>query len=293
MNLIKYITIVDAFIATAILNSYFLCYFKQPQLFAMTVLFDNSIFAQTRSVWLLEVSINFLSLYAVFIMFLLNTCLAIDLILMLKYPFATKEKRTRLYLLFSLLIAAVPTLSWLLTAKKREESNTMFPDTWILIFALAIILAYMIIAIVSVFYAAKKLCRPGISKESQKLVLIRHVVSIIGFLIAQLYILTLFIFMLAKVFNKSYTYNSRYVKITKVLFVAQGFYLPLLRIFEPFFFAVVKKNVRTIFSIVFCCRRPANESDVIDQKSLDRHLFTDAELEEDAEQYQQWRRTRL
>lgn len=71
--------------------------------------------------------------------------------------------------------------------------------------------------------------------------------------------------------------------MTKVLFVAQGFYLPLLRIFEPFFLAVVKRNVKNIWNRVFCCRKNKDgEDQFIDLLSLNRNLFTKAELEEEA-----------
>ena len=127
-------------------------------------------------------------------MFLLNTCLCVDLILMLKYPFASKEKRMVLYMLFSIVGAAVPSLSLLFTAERRGESNTYQPSSWALGLCVTIIVGYIVIAVASVIFAAKKLRRPGISKESQKLVLIRHVLAIIGFLTAQLYILTVFVY---------------------------------------------------------------------------------------------------
>jgi hypothetical protein len=160
--------------------------------------------------------------------------------------------------------------------------------------ALAIIVVYVIMAFTSVFYAAKKLCKPGISKESQKLVLIRHVVSILGFLVAQLYIGLIFVYMLVEAESKNtLPYNSMFTKTTKLLFLTQGIYLPLLRIAEPFFFAVFKRNVRYLFSIIFCCKKPVDKNNEIDEESLDRKLFTEQELDEEAEQYQMIRQTRL
>ena len=99
-------------------------------------------------------------------MFLLNTCLCVDLILMLKYPFASKEKRMVLYMLFSIVGAAVPSLSLLFTAERRGESNTYQPSSWALGLCVTIIVGYIVIAVASVIFAAKKLRRPGISKES-------------------------------------------------------------------------------------------------------------------------------
>ena len=83
------------------------------------------------------------------------------------------------------------------------------------------------------------------------------------------------------------------MKITKLLFLTQGIYLPLLRIAEPFFFAVFKRNVRFLCSVIFCCKKPVDQDNEIDEASLDRHLFTEQELDEEAEQYQMYRQTRL
>jgi hypothetical protein len=80
---------------------------------------------------------------------LLNACLAVDLILMIKFPFKNKDHRVPVYLAVSLVI---------LTAN-------------------------YLISYASIIYAFRKLCKPGISKESQRLVLLRHVLSIIGFTI--------------------------------------------------------------------------------------------------------------
>jgi hypothetical protein len=50
-----------------------------------------------------------------------------------------------------------------------------------------VIFIYILSSIVSVLYALKKLCRAKISAEVQRLVLLRHVLSIIFFSIAQFY----------------------------------------------------------------------------------------------------------
>jgi hypothetical protein len=66
-------------------------------------------------------------------------------------------------------------------------------------FAVTLIVLQLLISIVSVIYAIVKLCRPGISKESRKLVLIRHILSIIFFNISNLYIV---IILLTWIFSK-------------------------------------------------------------------------------------------
>jgi hypothetical protein len=52
---------------------------------------------------------------------------------------------------------------------------------------LALIGFYPIAALVSIVYGIIRLSSPGISKESRKFVLVRHVLTIIGFIFAEFY----------------------------------------------------------------------------------------------------------
>jgi len=56
------------------------------------------------------------------------------------------------------------------------------------ILSIVIFAIYLLASVVSVLYAFRKLIKQGISAESQKLVLGRHVISIIAFLVAQFYL---------------------------------------------------------------------------------------------------------
>ena len=122
---------------------------------------------------------------------------------------------------------------------------------------LAVIASYFLVAIVSVLYALLKLCRPGISKEGQKIVLVRHVLSIFVFIIAQFYVFICFVVKSSpNLETKDYSGNIKpFIAIFKVLFESQGIYVPLIRLSEPFFFSVILQNVKDILNLVFCCRR--------------------------------------
>jgi hypothetical protein len=169
----------DAFIVFQYVDSYFLCTNNLYKIFSKTVYFDMSLEKQFQSLSVLIVSENVLSLYAVFLMYLFNTCLAIDLILMLKYPFSPKEKRMTIYLYGSLVVGLLPTACIFLTVDYRQENY--LPAVWALYVGLSFPVVYFLVAFASICYAVKKLKRPGISKESQKLVLVRHALAIIGF----------------------------------------------------------------------------------------------------------------
>lgn len=52
---------------------------------------------------------NTFILFFVYVSVILNTCLAIDLVLMMKYPFKVKEKRLSPYFAATLIISVVMT----------------------------------------------------------------------------------------------------------------------------------------------------------------------------------------
>ena len=82
-----------------------------------------------------------------------------------------------------------------------------------------VLVSYFAIAIASVIYAVMKLCQPAISKESQKLVLVRHVLYILGFIISQLYVFISFVYLIDKNWDYSQAMIS-FVSVTKILFEA-------------------------------------------------------------------------
>lgn len=137
--------------------------------------------------------------------------------------------------------------------------------------------AYILSAVISILYALKKLCRAKISLEVQRLVLLRHVLSIILFSIAQSYMLVGIIYMTVPYFQKYSTLDveNYWIYASKIAFEAQGIYLPILRWSEPYFFEVFLKNMNDLARFVFCCRRKRSNSIFIDKTSLlDRGLFS-------------------
>ena len=127
-----------------------------------------------------------------FLTILLNTCLAIDLILMIKHPLQVKEKRVSIYIAVSVSMTLTSITARYFTISYHPNAHFglwPLPNILVQIFALCIMATYLVVSIASVIYALLKLCKPGISKESRKLVLLRHIFSIVGFIIAQFYLL--------------------------------------------------------------------------------------------------------
>ena len=158
---------------------------------------------------------------------------------MLKNPFKAKEVRIPFYLWGSCIVALMVTTSLFATVKRSDIYDYLVVGVIPFIFMMTIFASYFFIAIFSIFYAFKKVCKPGVSKETQKLVLVRHIISIICFMIAQAYLISSIIY----VAIPSWKVKEEGIKIVytlKILFISQGIYMPILRASEPFFFDVIR-----------------------------------------------------
>ncbi|MFO0116326.1 MAG: hypothetical protein ACK521_01435 [bacterium] len=108
---------------------------------------------------------------------------------MLKNPFKAKEIRMPFYLWGSCIIALMVTTSLFATAKRSDRFGYLIAGWIPFIAMMTIFVSYFLIAIFSILYAFIKVCKPGISKETQKLVLVRHIISILCFMISQTYLI--------------------------------------------------------------------------------------------------------
>jgi hypothetical protein len=215
------------------------------------VLFSSTIEDQYRALWILQASKNFLAILVSLTSFLLNTCLAIDLILMLRYPFANKSKNIPTYVVVSISIALVLTVSWYFTLhyEKFPDGDTWpVPSIVIRYSVLGVLVMFFTSSILSILYTLKHLCATGISKHSRRTVVIRHVLSIFGFVLGQIYMLLCF----ASMFNLTPDSGGDHVyeiffQVSCLLFSAQGIYVPVLRLSEKYFYMVVSKNVYDLY----------------------------------------------
>ena len=119
---------------------------------------------------------------------LLNMFLAIDLILMIKYPFKMKEKRVRAYLVVSAIISASYTAVYHKTISFNDNVNYCVTGSINFVWMGLMIAIYIIVSLVSIAYALKKMTKSWISKESQRLVLGRHILSLLGSFLAYAYL---------------------------------------------------------------------------------------------------------
>ena len=121
---------------------------------------------------------------------------------MFKHPFARKDDRLAPYIWTSFLIALALSVANIATANNRDLYSkdgkllrvVLLPHQFVADLDLILICVFLFFAFVSVLYALCKLFRPGMSKESQRIVLARHVLSIFVFIVAQLYVFVSFAF---------------------------------------------------------------------------------------------------
>jgi len=231
MRLIMYISMVDSALCWNYYAGYNICKWNLPTLYMRTFLLEDSYQAEWRALQTLTATINFSNLTFFFATVLLNLMLSIDLILMIKYPFASKSKRVPLYLLISFTFA----LMLAIIASYGYGSYTFDENTTdnALEFMICIIgLGYLGFAFTSMGYAFKKLCKPSISREVQTLVTFRHVVSILGFLFANVYLLMSLVLLFSSRIDKA-SFDTDTTRFFKIMFQSQGIYMPLLRLMEP------------------------------------------------------------
>ena len=118
------------------------------------------------------------------------------------------------------------------------------------------IIAFLLLAIISTIYAIYKLCKPGISDEVRGLVLRRHVLNVLFEFSINLYFMySLYVVIRfgTEVLEERNASGKEYVAYTfKLIYKSQGLFLPLIRLFEPYFFHILWNKMTEAF---ICLRR--------------------------------------
>ena len=109
----------------------------------------------------------------------LTLCLTFDLNMIMKYPFANKDKLMNNYILFSVGLATLVSISITLNV-----SNTFIPLLSFMVLYFVVIFA----GILSLVGGLKSFFRSGISRSIRLLVLKRHFLSIIVFVFCNIYL---------------------------------------------------------------------------------------------------------
>ena len=119
---------------------------------------------------------------------LLNMFLAIDLMLMIRHPFKLKEKRVRWYVFVSLAMTVPTCIAYQKSLDFNKKKSYCVPNEGVFTFMACLMGAYLLASFASIIYATKKMCKPWVSKESQRIVLGRHILSLFGSMLAYAYL---------------------------------------------------------------------------------------------------------
>jgi hypothetical protein len=109
-----------------------------------------------------------------------NVCICTDLVLMIKHPFASKQKRIIRYYIYSYSFGILAALETLYYSDR---------GTFLGFFQTLSFIVFMIMGAFSSIFAFSRLCKPGVSIEVRQLILKRHVAFILFFFICNIYLL--------------------------------------------------------------------------------------------------------
>lgn len=178
-----------------------------------------------------------------------NVCICADLVLMIKHPFANKNKRILKYHIWVYSIGLLAAL---------EKLVTNYKNSYLSVVQIAAFVAFMLMGLFSSAFAFSRLCKPGVSQEVRQLILKRHVAYILFYFTCNIYLL---IQQIQYVFISNGGTASRatwWANVTEILYFSQGILVPSLRLFEPFFFKQAWRNIKNGFYkliTVLLCRK--------------------------------------
>ena len=141
---------------------------------------------------------------------------------MLAKPFQNKENLIFIYTAFSFLFALISTIM------QNYEWIREYPSYAYIInaYAWAVTVGYLIIIVYSTTFACFKLSEPGISSEIKRLVLLRHIMTMLTWLLVNTYPLSGFVIStMPKWDGKLPNYDGPLSRILKVLCEGQGLLL--------------------------------------------------------------------
>jgi hypothetical protein len=181
-----------------------------------------------RALYIDFISVQTIEIFGLGLSASLNFCLILDLIFMMKSPFANKGQYMTKYLLISPLVAFAFAIGVTIQTLNSKKNKVMF---WLISI---VYIAIYTTGIYSIFIANQMLSKPGISASVRKLIMKRHTAGIILFIVCNLYTLgyCLQVSIKGKVDE---TTTPVYQLILKAIYFSSGLLGPLLRLNEPAF----------------------------------------------------------
>ena len=155
------IALIDAFLNLNTVANADICNWGLPELFAKTVVFDTSPQAEYSSLFFLYKIAGEVNFFLIYASILLNTCLAADLIFLIRHPFENKNSWVLTYVVLSLTIAAVLVICYFASMSPKwdplYQTYLYKPNEIVTICTLAVIILYAIVAFGSIIYGLVRL----------------------------------------------------------------------------------------------------------------------------------------
>lgn len=240
MKILMNVAFWEAVFLINVLMSYQYCDLDLPRLLSYSLFFNDDQVNLDFALILLSYGTIILSQISLTISVFLNIALSLDLIKMISRPFDSNEARVNKYLFWSYTIAI--TLSVL---------QTFFTEIYLQIFAFlfarALFAAYIIVSVVSVIYAWIKLSKPGVQSKIRHQILRRHIFSQLFYFLAMIYVELCEFWGTSGYRKQSHNHlNIWWINSLKIFFCFQGFFLPLVRLSEPYFYKQIRIKIRKL-----------------------------------------------
>ena len=165
---------------------------------------------------------------------------------MVRYPFDSKEGRVKKYVGLAFLLALIP--ACLLAFKSLEYNKLKAGSVIWFTYIVSLLLAF----ICSVIYTWRKLSGPGFSKEARGMILRRHIITSLVYILTNFYLFIgayILTFWSEDELHSFKSINTWWIKTLKIIFASQGFAIPLMRLGEPYFYKIVAKNISDWWNI--------------------------------------------
>ena len=159
MNIIMWNALAESLFQMLLVMQFWVCRLELNRIFAYTVYFKTDKYHVLKASNVLWTSCNFLSNFFYSASLMLNFWLCIDLILMIRNPFAPKEKRVMWYYFATIVWSLCQ--AYVFSTKVELNTWQFWADDFLAGFG---IVSLFVAYIISTVYACRKLRGPGISK---------------------------------------------------------------------------------------------------------------------------------
>ena len=147
--------------------------------------FNDDIYYRARALAIQIMATIWLAVFATFSTVMLNMMLSLDLILTVRYPFKKKEGRNKIYVAISVVCSCLYTCGIAFSKDGSYYWSSIY-------FGIAILCLFFLVFLVSIIYTCKMLSGQGMSKEVRNLVLKRHILTTVLYLVSNVYLFATF-----------------------------------------------------------------------------------------------------